>query len=339
MKIGRQVFTPRGLVVAGAALALAAAAGLALGGVESFESKETIFVSVASYRDSDCIETIRALFDSAAEPERIYVGICEQNREAKEACVPGEFKWNHRVRRLTIPHGEAKGPTYARYLCSTLYRDETYFCQIDSHTRFVQDWDAKCIADLKKCRADKPVLTHYPHDMEQQDSGIEDVPVLCKSSFDGNGVLTFEAVSMSPGQRPRPVPFTSGGFVFGPGQMLREVPYDPDLPHLFQGEEILYSARLWTSGYDFFTPTQNIVFHQYGRDASPKYWNDLPEYERGMAETLKKVKGILEGNKGGDSYDSYKYGLGSARSIAAYWAFAGVDYAAKKSGSETKFCT
>ncbi len=36
-----------------------------------------------------------------------------------------------------------------------------------------------------------------------------------------------------------------------PGSMwlLQEVPFDPELPYLFMGEELLYSARLWTHGW------------------------------------------------------------------------------------------
>ena len=30
--------------------------------------------------------------------------------------------------------------------------------------------------------------------------------------------------------------------------LLREVPFDPHLEHLFNGEEILFSARAWTHG-------------------------------------------------------------------------------------------
>lgn len=43
---------------------------------------------------------------------------------------------------------------------------------------------------------------------------------------------------------------------------------------LFSGEEILYTARLWTSGYDLFAPTFNAVFHQYSGSSStrPKFW-------------------------------------------------------------------
>jgi Glycosyltransferase (GlcNAc) len=43
-------------------------------------------------------------------------------------------------------------------------------------------------------------------------------------------------------------PFAAAGFMFYAGHMLLEVPFDPHLPYLFDGEEILYSARLWTHG-------------------------------------------------------------------------------------------
>jgi hypothetical protein len=115
--------------------------------------------------------------------------------------------------------------------------------------------------------------------------------------------------------------------------MLTEVPYDPDLPHLFQGEEILYSARLWTSGYDFFTPTKNVVFHQYGRKDAPKFWSDLPSYNAHQKTTYAKVVKILTGQMPG-----YKFGMGSARPLEDYWKFAGIDWKNKTSMSDKKFC-
>lgn len=300
---------------------------------EDRDATATIFVSVASYRDPDCLGTLKSMFENATNPTRVVAGVCEQNTAAAgELCLPAEFKWHDQVRRISVPYKEAQGPTYARYLCSTLYRGEAYFCQIDSHTRFVKGWDAKAVAMLKKCPGDKAVLTHYPHDWDQTKTGISDVPVLCKSKFDANGVPTFEAVTLPASDTPRPVPFTSGGFVFGPGAMLKDVPYDPDLPQLFQGEEILYSARLWTSGYDFYTPTENLVFHHYYRKESPKYWNDL-DYSSKQSTTLAKVRKLL-----GGKMPAYAYGMGKARTLEAYWKFAGLDWATKKSTSELKFC-
>lgn len=308
----------------------------------------SIFVSIASYRDTDCSATLTSAFSNATHPSRVFVGVCEQNTKAGgEACVPSEFEWHDQVRRISVPYKEAKGPTYARYLCSTLYRNETYFCQVDSHTRFTPGWDVRAIDMVRACPSPKAVLTHYPHDWDRTELGTRaaGVPVLCKSFFDADGMLTFNAVTLDASSVPRPVPFTSGGFVFGPGSMVREVPYDPDLPHLFTGEEILYSARLWTSGYDFFTPTDNLVFHHYYRSDAPKFWSDLDFQAEQRATRAKvqallggKLAGGLAGELAGELAAGYAYGMGTARSLAQYWAYAGVDWAAKTSVSESKFC-
>lgn len=297
------------------------------------DAAATIFISIASYRDVDCLNTLKSMFDAADRPSRVFVGVCEQNTSAAaETCLPAEFKWHDQVRRISVPAKEAKGPTYARYLCSTLYRGEDFFCQLDSHMRFVKGWDTAVLAMWRACRSPKAVLTHYPHDYDQAQTGIRDVPVLCKATFDSQGLITFDSDTLPPGDAPRPVPFTAGGFLFGPGSMVRDVPYDPDLPHLFQGEELLYSARLWTSGYDFFTPTANIVFHHYYRSSAPKFWNDI-DYSAEQRRTVAKVKKVLDGQM-----KEYRYGMGGARTLEEYWKFAGIDWATKTSTTAAKFC-
>lgn len=306
---------------------------------EGYEAGEdTVFVSVASYRDAQCGATIKHLFEQADAPSRVFVGVCEQNdaKSAEEACVANPMPAN--VRRITIPFHEAKGPTYARYLCSTLYQGETWYAQIDSHTRFAKGWDTLAIANAKRCPSKKAILTHYPRKMEEFGGDHKGVPVLCRSKFDGHGIPTFESLIMDPPMDgvPRKVPFVSGGFVFMPGSAVRDVPFDPDLPHLFQGEEILHSARLWTSGYDFFTPLDNIVYHQYSRKGAPKFWQDVKGFHSQQAETLRKVRRLLGLEQ--PPVTGYQYGMGKVRSLEDYWKFAGVDVLKKTSTSETKFC-
>lgn len=304
---------------------------------EAFAQEDTIFVSVASYRDSECSATLRNVFEQADRPDRVFVGVCEQNSGAvEEACTGPVLPKN--VRRVSIPHLEAKGPTYARYLCSTLYQGEAWYMQIDSHTRFVKGWDTKAVENAKKCPSKKPILTHYPRRMEELGGDHKGVPRLCKSKFDHQGVVTFEAVIMDPPKDgvPAPVPFVSGGFVFMPGSAVREVPFDPDLPHLFQGEEILHSARLWTAGYDFFTPLENIVYHQYERKDKPKFWKDVTEFHAAQADTLRKVRTLLGLQH--PPLAGYRYGMGDKRTLEEYWKFAGVDVEKKTAASQARFC-
>lgn len=311
---------------------------------EPFEEsqKESIFVSVASYRDTECMTTLNDMFSKAKHPERIFVGICEQNSPQKnEQCVPLEFKYHDNVRKISIPNKEAKGPCYARYLCSTLFRGETYFMQIDSHTTFVKDWDVKAIQALKGCPSKKAVLSGYPHDTTVYTIDEESVPVLCDSEWNNDGLPQFKAVIKKKAEfknGPLPIPFTSGGFVFAPGSIIRDVPYDPNLPHLFQGEEVLYSARAWTHGYDFFTAPVNIVLHKYYRKDEPKFWNDLSSWDAEQKKSAERARRILGLSKPVIRPGEDPHGLGNVRSIDEYWAFAGLDPKAKTSKSKEKFC-
>ena len=103
-----------------------------------------------------------------------------------------------------------------------------------------------------------------------------------------------------------------------------------------QGEEILHSARLWTAGYDFFTPLENIVYHFYERKGKPKFWEDVKGFSALQATTLNKARRLLGLEQ--PSMPGYRYGMGSARSLEAYWKFAGVDVLKKTSASEATFC-
>jgi hypothetical protein len=302
----------------------------------------TIFVSVASYRDDDCSHTLKSMYDNAHFPERVFAGVCQQNKEGEpsEECIDPGLTWRKNVRVITIPHTDAKGPTYARYKCASLYQNETYFCQIDSHTTFVKGWDVMIIEDLQKCPSPQPVISYYPHDSKSNASDVSSVPVLCKSKFNNDSLLTFEAVTMEAAQgTPRVIPFLAGGFFVGPGRLVKDVPYDPSLDHLFNGEEIAFSARMWTSGYDFYAPLRNYVFHFYGRKEKPKFWNDhLTGYEDAQKQSQHKVVRLL-GLDGHPPLQNYRWGLGTARSLEEYLEFAGIDPKAKNTSSENKFCS
>jgi hypothetical protein len=51
-------------------------------------TRDTIFISIASYRDNECSATIRDIYAKAKYPERIFCGVCEQNSDdVEEACI------------------------------------------------------------------------------------------------------------------------------------------------------------------------------------------------------------------------------------------------------------
>jgi len=303
--------------------------------------KDTIFVSIASYRDTICSYTLKNLYETAEKPENVYVGICQQNKPEDEDCTVNfdtKFKkYSNNVRIMRIQEYEAKGPTYARYLCSTLWNGEEFFFQIDSHTKFIKNWDTKLIQMFKKLKQSgvpKPVISHYPPSIDEynENGGNTMVPRMCKSFFNERGMISFLGSEVrDSNNEPYRTPYTASGMMFCEHTMLSDLPYDPELPYLFVGEEILHSIRYFTNGYDIYTPSENIVFHEYTRADKPKIWTDNPYYSDVAAfEKTKKYLKLEDKDKPYELPDDLKnniekYGLGKVRTLEEYYTFAGID--------------
>jgi hypothetical protein len=301
-----------------------------------------IFVSIASYRDSVCSTTIKSMFEMAENPQNIFVGVCEQNdfNSTEEECLPDKFEYAKNVRIIRIPSYQARGPTYARYLCSTLWYGEKYFLQIDSHTKFIKDWDTKCInmINLLKSRniSQKPVLSYYPRQIEEYQANPEfkEVPRICTAFFNDRGMLSFNGSQFrETSDTPYNTPYAAAGFMFCESTFLNELPFDPNLKNIFVGEEILHSIRFYTHGWDIFTPTEDIVFHEYTRETKPKVWSDNNFND---SHAFLKIKQLLMLDDTNETPPDYimenidKYGLGTVRSLQDYYDFAGIDLKNKK---------
>lgn len=308
--------------------------------------EETIFVSVASYRDAKCSTTVDSLFENADRPGRVYVGICQQNDE--EADVDCERSAKHRqyrkqIRTMRLSHFDAKGPTWARYLCSTLWQGETYFLQIDSHSLFSKGWDTKLISMVKKLRAkgiEKPIISHYPPNYDDHGKENNQVTTICKGFFNDRNMISLEGAGWQPASdTPKPNAYIAAGMMFAPAEFLKEVPFDPELPYLFVGEEILHSARFYTHGWDIFTPSESVIFHYYTRESEPKFWDNSKAREDALAH--QKVMGLLGLSKEkvpeSLSRNLSRYGLGKARTLQQYFDHAGIDVKNKK--VTHNFCT
>lgn len=303
---------------------------------------QTIFVSVASYRDDVCSNTIKSLYENAEFPQRIFVGICQQNADEDMDCVENlnsDKIPQENIRIIRLHNTEAKGPTYARYLCTTLWKGEDFFLQIDSHSLFVKSWDTKCIDMINRIKSEglsqKPVISHYPlEDTDYTNNRYtnRDVPRVCRAYFNDRGVINFhEAEIIDTKDEFYRVPFSTGGMLFAPSSILIEVPYDPNLPYLFAGEEVVYSLRLFTNGYDVFTPTENILYHEYTRETKPKFWSDLSYDDSDAISKVKYYLGLLEFDKLPKTMhiDLDKYGPGKVRSVSEFLDFAKIDTKAK----------
>jgi hypothetical protein len=290
----------------------------------------TIFVSVASYRDAECPNTINEIFGKSKNASRIFVGICQQNSDTDTDCFNPKYKDNIRIIRFSDE--EAKGPTYARYMCSKLYNNENYYMQIDSHTHFEKNWDELLIDMIP---SSKVVLSAYPNDWITEKDPVKEISVICKVKYEKD-LKMFNSLGglIRGGDKLTFAPYITGGFFFTYGIFLKKVPFDPDLPHLFWGEEILFTVRMWTHGWDIYCPNKVILYHYYTREEAPKYFEN-PEYQKYQPLSLNKVRYLL---KLEDKYDNslpIKYKLGKERILEDYYNYIGFDL--KNREKDTKY--
>lgn len=290
---------------------------------------ETIFVQIASYRDPELYTTISDCIRKAKYPERLRFGICWQKSEDESL---GKYFDDHRFRIHSIAWSESKGVGWARHICNSLYQYEDFTLQIDSHHRFIDDWDVKIIDMWRSCNHKKAVISGYPPGYETIDGTdmYHQLPPMSMvvKGFDYGFVPTFKSWYIHNTEsinKPIRGCFIAAGFVFTIGKVCEEVPYMEDI--YFTGEEIVYSLRLFTHGYRVFYPNKWILWHRYERKTSERHWTNFisesqlrASFDDIQNKSMKVLRGILSDDP------TYKKYLGSVSTLSDFECYCGVSF-------------
>jgi hypothetical protein len=298
--------------------------------------KDKIFVQIASYRDPELIPTIEDMIKKAKNPQNLVFGICWQYDSSEPITM---FDNIPQFRVSKHHYSESEGLGWARNITNSLYDDEEYTLQIDSHHRFVQDWDEICLEDYKQALmiSDKPIISTYVTPFNPKDSEDKWIPTPCLMSqyeFSGDRLLMsmpWYIQDYKTRKRVIRARTISGHFYFTSGNFIKEVPYDPDIYFGGYTEETSLSVRAYTNGYDFFSPYRMVMWHEYTRGYRVKHWDD-----HGKESITKKTSGerdVFARNKtrqlfGTQDYgiDMGIYGLGDKRTLHDYEVYGGFDF-------------
>lgn len=294
-----------------------------------------IFIQIAAYRDPELLPTIKDALKHAKHPKNLTFCIAWQHSTEDTWDTLDEFKNDKRFIILDIPHMESKGTCWARNQIQQHWNGEGYTLHLDSHHRFVQDWDVtliQMIRDLQKAGHKKPLLTAYvtSYNPKNDPAGRATDPWwLTFDRFTPEGAVFF-IPSVVPDWQHRKLPypsrFLSAHFVFTLGQFCKEVPHDPHM--LFHGEEISLAARAYTWGYDLFAPHKVVVYHEYSRSHRPrKSWDDIQQWYGWDQSSLARNRRLLniDGEHNPDE-DFGPYGFGTERTLADYETYAGIRF-------------
>jgi|SaaInlStandDraft_5_1057022.scaffolds.fasta_scaffold24251_2 [Skp1-protein]-hydroxyproline N-acetylglucosaminyltransferase len=244
--------------------------------IKTIKNDGRIFVSIASYRDPQLIETVNSLLNNCSDSSTLSIVICEQNDPTDT------FSYNNKlsnISMLRMPSKLARGPCWARYLIQQKWQGEQYYLQIDSHTRFVQDWDIKLKSDLSTL-SPLSCLSNYVSTYDMKTGNVLKSPLrgpMYVTKIEKDNFLRFNAPYVKSLNKATLSKGWSGCFSFSSSQIILDAPYDPNTPFLFFGEEMDIFARLWTRGWQMYVPSVPICFTLFDRSYRKTFW-EHPDY-------------------------------------------------------------
>jgi hypothetical protein len=292
---------------------------------------DTIYIQIAAYRDPQLLPTLKDMIDKASKPENLRIGICWQHSKDDVWDNLDEYKNDSRFRIIDVNYLESKGVCWARNSIQQLYDNENYTLQLDSHHRFIQNWDSELIQmvkDLQKKGHKKPLLTGYIPSFDPDNDPAARVQEPWKMNFDRfipEGAVFFLPASFDSWdskESPLPSRFYSAHFAFSVGEFAKEVQHDPD--YYFHGEEISIAVRAYTHGYDLFHPHKVVCWHEYTRKGRSKQWDDDKEWVKRNDFCHLKNRKLFEMDGEKRDVDFGKYGFGLVRSLRDYEKYSGL---------------
>ncbi len=283
-----------------------------------------IFVSIASYRDYDCVNTLNSLFVTKSNKHDIKVVILNNYKKENERFC------DNRAQILNVQFDKCTGVCSNRNEIQKYITNEDFYFQIDSHTRFVKNWDNLLIEFWEDLKDDKAVLSTYPLAFDPCLQWYEEgeQSFIVPSLFNEQQILCFTQKTRSRSNVVQPSYYIGANMLFAPILAIKEVPYDPNL--YFWGEEISLSVRFFTYGYNVYVPKKNLIYHWYPhkphtqlkRKASNLHSFDFVQ----KAKQLKKKSDAIILNLLKTNNTRYKYGLGTKRTVQDFEKRTGINF-------------
>jgi hypothetical protein len=295
--------------------------------------KDKIFIQIASYRDPQLIPTLKDCIEKSKYPENLVFSISWQHSNEDVWDNLDEYKNDQRFKIIDIDYKDSKGACWARNQLQQQYDNEEYTLQIDSHHRFIDNWDEELILMYKglvEKGHEKPLLTGYISSFDPDNDPEGRVQVPWKMNFDRfipEGAVFFLPASIDNFKEltePIPARFYSAHFAFASGSFVKEVPHDPE--YYFHGEEISIAVRAYTWGYDLFHPHKIIAWHEYTRKNRTKQWDDDKTWHLKNDNSHLRNRKLFEMDGLIKDIDFGVYDFGNIRSLEDYERYAGISF-------------
>jgi hypothetical protein len=248
---------------------------------------DKIYVSIASYKDKELVDTVYSILRRAKNPERVFISIFSQDEIHPKLenifALFGVKDFSYEK----VHFSKAKGVGYARSKTQEkLTLDFKYYLQVDSHTRFIDKWDEILISDYEDSRkfwkmplifSSYPIPYTYDKNGNEVITGKNEVNIVTIQQIEGSPLYKTDYEAKIVGNNGEVTPHFCAGFVFGLSEYILKVPYDKNI--YFIGEEHTMSIRFFCQDISIVAPAKSYVYHHYyGEDTREKHWEVSPDW-------------------------------------------------------------
>lgn len=289
---------------------------------------EVIFVSIASYRDPDLLNTVSSCYYNAKNKENIFFSIFSQAEDEEHPDL--SFIPDSQIKYTKVHWSESRGACWARYYSTQEIRGK-YFLQIDSHSRFKSNWDSLIVDNFisaQKFWGNRIILTGYPDPFELNSDGTD--KLVDYTTFKKLSAIWHEQSKMLQADSQWPdvvdvvngdeIYFLSANCYFSTSEIVKELPYDKLL--YFTGEEPSLAIRAYTRGIRLVSPVVKFMYTNYNRPNSNRrlHWEDHEEWWKLNQESYNRLSLIMKG-----SLELGEYGIKSPLLFEQYQKIVGIN--------------
>jgi hypothetical protein len=271
----------------------------------------SIFVSIAAFRDTELLPTVERLLSNAFEPSVIYLNVFSQdenNAHPDLQTIVNQYGAN--LNYTKMHYLDTQGVCWVRSeILKGLTNKYTYYLQLDSHMAFAPYWDKVLIEDYENAHKQIGdfIYTVYPTGYDYIDEvctldvtpHIPRVPIYIEDK--PTKFLPKEIDKTLLHLFPNPLGhksfWFSGNFAFGYSRYFIETPYDPNF--FFDGEEHSMSLRMFAKGVTFLSPPRPCVYHYYKTDRKV-YVHTVNAFDKYYAQADQRIADFFSFNIQGE---------------------------------------
>ena len=235
----------------------------------NYLDNSVILISIASYMDTQIFDTIKSLYGEVSNPNKVRVIVhLQDTQEQYNKFLELEYP---NLEVIFTPNTEAQGVVWARNRIKDKYNNESYFLQVDSHSRFKENWDLILINQYNSIEEPKVILSTYPNhfDVPDPDKKYLNLPYntpLVVDRFvhpesDTDNRLKMKNLPSLEDYQVVDTKWVAAGFLFTRGEWINEVKVPEQM--VFSGEEDAQTHISYLKGWNIKVASEATVWHNY----------------------------------------------------------------------------